>query len=139
MSRRPLRYTTRSLMSRSIIKTDAAPAAIGPYSQAVRAGNTVYLSGQIPLDPATQELALGDIELQARRVFSNLKAVAGAAGGSLNHAVRVTIYLIDLAQFAVVNKVMAEFFAEPYPARVTIGVASLPRGVGIEVDCVLVL
>jgi reactive intermediate/imine deaminase len=126
-------------MSRSIIKTDAAPAAIGPYSQAVRAGNTVYLSGQIPLDPATQELVLGDIELQARRVFGNLKAVAGAAGGSLNHAVRVTIYLIDLAQFAVVNKVMAEFFAEPYPARVTIGVASLPRGVGIEVDCVLVL
>jgi reactive intermediate/imine deaminase len=126
-------------MSRSIIKTDAAPAAIGPYSQAVRAGNTVYLSGQIPLDPATQELVLGDIELQARRVFGNLKAVASAAGGSLNHAVRVTIYLIDLAQFAVVNKVMAEFFAEPYPARVTIGVASLPRGVGIEVDCVLVL
>jgi reactive intermediate/imine deaminase len=126
-------------MSRSIIKTDAAPAAIGPYSQAVRAGNTVYLSGQIPLDPATQELVLGDIELQARRVFNNLKAVASAAGGSLNHAVRVTVYLTDLAQFAVVNKVMAEFFAEPYPARVTIGVASLPRGVGIEVDCVLVL
>jgi reactive intermediate/imine deaminase len=126
-------------MSRSIIKTDAAPAAIGPYSQAVRAGNTVYLSGQIPLDPATQELVLGDIELQARRVFGNLKAVAIAAGGSLNHAVRVTIYLTDLAQFAVVNKVMGEFFAEPYPARVTIGVASLPRGVGIEVDCVLVL
>lgn len=126
-------------MSRSIIKTDAAPAAIGPYSQAVRAGDTVYMSGQIPLDPATQELVLGDIELQARRVFANLKAVASAAGGSLNHAVRVTIYLTDLAQFAVVNKVMAEYFAEPYPARVTIGVASLPRGVGVEVDCVLVL
>jgi reactive intermediate/imine deaminase len=126
-------------MSRSIIKTEAAPAAIGPYSQAVRAGNTVYLSGQIPLDPATMQIVTGGIELEARRVFENLKAVANAAGASLDHAARITIYLTDLAQFTTVNKVMAEFFKEPYPARVTIGVAALPRGVGIEVDCILTL
>ncbi|MBS1200133.1 MAG: Bona fide RidA/YjgF/TdcF/RutC subgroup [Proteobacteria bacterium] len=126
-------------MNRHVIATDRAPKAIGPYSQAVRAGDTVYLSGQIPLDPATGELIGGDFEAQARRVFENLRAVAAAAGASLDDAVRVTIYLVDLGQFPVVNAVMAEYFMEPYPARVTIGVASLPRGAQVEVDCVLVL
>ena len=126
-------------MNRHVIATDRAPKAIGPYSQAVRAGDTVYLSGQIPLDPATGELIGGDFEAQARRVFENLRAVAAAAGASLDDAVRVTIYLVDLGQFPVVNAVMAEYFMEPYPARVTIGVASLPRGAQVEVDCVLVV
>ena len=124
-------------MKRRIISTEAAPKAIGPYSQAVRAGDTVYLSGQIPLDPATGELVAGDFEAQARRVFDNLRAVATAAGGSLDDAVRVTIYLVDLGRFPVVNAVMAEYFSEPWPARVTIGVASLPKGAQVEVDCVL--
>ena len=126
-------------MPRQIISSPNAPQAIGPYSQAVRAGDTVYLSGQIALDPATGELVGGSFEDQARRVFENLKAVAAAAGASLDSAVRVTIYLVDLGQFPVVNAVMAEYFMEPYPARVTIGVASLPRGAQVEVDCVLVL
>ncbi len=126
-------------MNRHIIATDRAPKAIGPYSQAVRAGDTVYLSGQIPLDPATGELVGGDFEAQARRVFENLRAVAAAAGASLDNAVRVTIYLVDLGQFPLVNAVMAEYFMEPYPARVTLGVASLPRGAQVEVDCVLVV
>lgn len=125
-------------MPRTIIATPNAPKAIGPYSQAVRAGDTVYLSGQIPLDPATGELVGGPIEVQARRVFENLGAVAAAAGATLDHAVRVTIYLTDLGHFATVNAVMAEYFREPYPARVTIGVASLPKGAAVEVDCVLV-
>jgi reactive intermediate/imine deaminase len=125
-------------MKRTIISTPSAPAAIGPYSQAVRAGDTVYLSGQIPLDPATGELVGGPVDAQARRVFENLKAVAAAAGATLDHAVRVTIYLTDLGHFATVNAVMAEYFREPYPARVTIGVASLPKGAAVEVDCVLV-
>ena len=125
-------------MPRTIISTPAAPKAIGPYSQAVRAGDTVYLSGQIPLDPATGELVGGPIEAQARRVFQNLEAVAAAAGAALDDAVRVTIYLTDLGHFATVNTVMAEHFREPYPARVTIGVASLPKGAAVEVDCVLV-
>jgi reactive intermediate/imine deaminase len=125
-------------MTRTIISTPGAPKAIGPYSQAVRAGNTVYLSGQIPLDPATGELVGGPIEAQARRVFENLRAVAAAADATLDHAVRVTIYLTDLGHFATVNAVMAEYFREPYPARVTIGVASLPKGAAVEVDCVLV-
>jgi reactive intermediate/imine deaminase len=125
-------------MSRSIISTPDAPKAIGPYSQAVRAGDTVYLSGQIPLDPATGELVTGPIEAQARRVFENLAAVAAAAGATLDDAVRVTIYLTDLGHFAAVNAVMAKHFREPYPARVTIGVASLPKGAAVEVDCVLV-
>ena len=126
-------------MNRQIIHSDRAPKAIGPYSQAVRANDTVYLSGQIPLDPATGELVTGGFEAQSRRVFENLKAVASEAGASLNHAVRVTIYLTDLGQFPVVNAVMAEYFTEPYPARVTIGVAALPRGAQVEVDCILVL
>ena len=119
------------------IKTAHAPAAIGPYSQAVRAGDTVYLSGQVPFDPATMQLVTGDIEVQARRVFENLKAVAEAAGGSLAHAVKLTIFLTDLASFARVNEVMAAYFAQPYPARSTIGVAALPRGAQIEIECVL--
>ena len=126
-------------MSRQIISTDKAPKAIGPYSQAVRVGNTVYLSGQIHLDPATGELVTGDITAKARRVFENLTAVCAAAGGSLAQVVRVGIYLTDLANFAAVNAVMAEYCKEPYPARSTIGVASLPKGAEVEVDAVLVL
>jgi reactive intermediate/imine deaminase len=125
-------------MTRQIISSPDAPKAIGPYSQAVRAGDTVYCSGQIPLDPATGELVAGDFETRARRVFDNLQAVARAAGASLDEAVRVTIYLTDLGKFPLANAVMAEYFSEPYPARVTIGVASLPRGAEVEVDCVLV-
>ena len=124
-------------MSRRIIHTEHAPAAIGTYSQAVRAGDTVYISGQIPLDPATQALVTGDFEAQVRRVFANLKAIASAAGGSLDDALRVTIYLTDLGNFPVVNKVMAEFCREPYPSRATVGVASLPRGAAVEIDCIL--
>ena len=125
-------------MSRSIVSTPDAPAAIGPYSQAVKAGDTVYLSGQIGLDPATMTLAEG-FEAQTLRVFENLKAVAAAAGGSLANAVRVTIYLTDLSNFAVVNELMTRYFAEPYPARATVGVAALPRGAQVEIDAVLVL
>jgi reactive intermediate/imine deaminase len=124
-------------MSRQSFHTDRAPQAIGTYSQAVRAGDTVYLSGQIPFDPATMQLVAGDMEAQARRVFDNLKAVAQAAGGSLDKAVKVTIFLTDLAHFVKVNEVMATYFAKPYPARSTIGVAQLPRGAQIEVECVL--
>ncbi|HEY0502588.1 MAG TPA: RidA family protein [Lysobacter sp.] len=126
-------------MSRQIIQTDKAPAAIGPYSQAVRAGDTVYLSGQIPLDPGTGLLVEGDIGMQARRSFENLKAVCEAAGGSLSDIVRLGLYLTDLDNFAAVNAVMGEFFKAPYPARSTIEVAGLPRGAGFEVDAVMVL
>ena len=125
-------------MSRSIVSTPNAPAAIGPYSQAVKAGDTVYLSGQIGLDPATMQLAEG-FEAQTLRVFENLKAVAEAAGGSLADAVRLTIYLTDLGNFAVVNELMTRYVAEPYPARATVGVASLPRGAEVEIDAVLVV
>ena len=125
-------------MKHSIFHSDRAPKAIGPYSQAVGAGGAVYLSGQIALDPATGQLVTGDFEVQARRVFDNLKAVAEAAGTSLAAAVRVTVYLTDLGHFPVANRVMAEYFSEPYPARVTIGIAALPRGSAIEVDCILV-
>ena len=126
-------------MPKEPIHTARAPAAIGPYSQAVRAGSTIYLSGQIPLDPKTMELVKGDIRAQARQVFSNLAAVAEASGGSLANAVRLTIYLTDLANFPVVNEIMAEYCKEPYPARATIGVAQLPRGAAVEVDGILVL
>jgi reactive intermediate/imine deaminase len=126
-------------MSKEPIHTSKAPAAIGPYSQAIRAGSTVYLSGQIPLDPKTMELVNGDVRAQARQVFDNLAAVAQASGGSLANAVRLTIYLTDLAHFPVVNEIMAEYCKEPYPARVTIGVAQLPRGAAVEVDGILVL
>ena len=123
---------------RKIISTDLAPAAIGPYSQAVQAGNTVYMSGQIGLDPVSMTLADG-LEAQAVRVFENLKAVAAAAGGSLNDAARVTIFLTDLANFAKVNELMAKYFSQPYPARATVGVKELPRGALVEVDAVLVI
>ena len=126
-------------MSRQIIHTNQAPAAIGPYSQAVRAGNTVYFSGQIPLDPATGDLVEGDISAQARRSFDNLKAVAEAAGGSLSEIVRLGLYLTDLSQFAAVNAVMQEYFSAPFPARSTIEVSGLPRGALFEVDAVMVL
>ncbi|MCW0437625.1 RidA family protein [Xanthomonas sacchari] len=126
-------------MSRQIIHTDRAPAAIGPYSQAVRAGNTVYFSGQIPLDPATGEIVAGDIAAQARRAFDNLQAVAEAAGGSLGRIVRLGLYLTDLAQFAQVNAVMQDYFQAPFPARSTIEVSALPKGAGFEVDAVMVL
>ena len=126
-------------MSKSIIHTDQAPAAIGPYSQAVRVGGTVYLSGQIPLVPATGVLLEGDIAAQSRQVFDNMKAVCAAAGGSLADIARLGIYLTDLADFAVVNAVMAEYFSAPYPARSTVQVSALPRGAQVEVDAVLVL
>ena len=126
-------------MTKQIIHTDHAPAAIGPYSQAVRAGNTVYFSGQIPLDPATGNLVDGDIAAQARRAFDNLKAVAEAAGGSLDRIVRLGLYLTDLSQFAAVNAVMQEYFAAPYPARSPIEVSGLPKGAAFEVDAVMVL
>jgi reactive intermediate/imine deaminase len=126
-------------MSRSIITTDKAPAAIGPYSQAVRTGNTVYFSGQIPLDPATGLMVEGDIALQARQVFVNLKAVAEAAGGSLEKIVRVGIYVTHLGHFATVNEIMSEYFQAPYPARSTIEVSALPKLADIEVDAIMVL
>lgn len=125
-------------MTRRVIHTPKAPAAIGPYSQAIGAGGMVFLSGQVGLDPETGQLVTGGFEAEARRVFANLSAVAEAAGSSLAAAVRVTVYLTDFGQFAVANRIMQEYFREPYPARVTIGVASLPRGALIEVDCILV-
>ena len=124
-------------MPREPVATERAPAAIGPYSQAVRAGGSVYLSGQIPLDPATGELVAGDIAMQARRVFDNLRAVCEAAGASLDDVVRVGIYLMDLGDFAAVNAVMADYFQAPYPARSTIQVSGLPRGARIEVDAIV--
>ena len=126
-------------MTRNIVHTDQAPAAIGPYSQAVRAGDTVYLSGQIPLDPASGNLVEGDIGVQARRAFDNLRAVCIAAGGTLDQIARLGLYLTDLGDFAAVNAVMAEYFQAPYPARSTVEVAGLPRGAAFEVDAVLVL
>ena len=126
-------------MSRQIINTEHAPAAIGPYSQAVRVGNVVYFSGQIPLDPATGNVVEGDITAQARRAFDNLKAVAEAAGGSLEQIVRCGLFLTDLSQFAQVNAVMQEYFTAPYPARSTIEVSGLPKGVLFEVEATMVL
>jgi reactive intermediate/imine deaminase len=127
------------MTSKRAILTDAAPAAIGTYSQAIQAGSTVYVSGQIPLDPATMELVHTSIEAQIRRVFDNLAAVAAAAGGSLDDAVRLTVYLTDLDNFSTVNEIMATYFSEPYPARAAIGIASLPRGAAVEVDAILVI
>ena len=126
-------------MAREIIHTDKAPQAIGTYSQAVKVGNTVYLSGQIPLDPQTQEIAGDEFGIQAKQVFENLSAVAAAAGGSLDDIVKLTVYLTDLGRFAEVNGIMLDYFAEPYPARAAIGVAALPRNVQIEIDAILVL
>lgn len=124
--------------AKQIISTTGAPQAIGTYSQAVKAGNTVYCSGQIGLDPETMTLVEG-IDAQIHRVFRNLAAVAEAAGGSLGHAVRLTVFLTDLAHFAKVNEIMAEYVPQPYPARAAVGVASLPRGALVEVDAVLVM
>lgn len=124
---------------RAVISTSQAPAAIGPYSQAIKSGNTVWLSGQIPLDPQSMALVEGDIEVQARQVFRNLEAVAAAAGGSLNDAVKVNISLTDLGEFTRVNEVMKEFFREPYPARACVQVAALPKGAAIEVEAILVV
>ena len=126
-------------MAREIIKTAAAPAAIGTYSQAVKVGGTVYLSGQIPLAAQTMQLVEGDMSAQIRQVFDNLQAVAKAAGGNLSDIVKLNIYLTDLAHFPLVNEVMARYFREPYPARAAIGVASLPKGAAIEADAVMVL
>lgn len=126
-------------MTKTIIATDQAPAAIGTYSQAVKVGDTVYLSGQIPLDPHTMTLVDGDIDAQVRRVFDNLKAVAEAAGGGFGDVVKLNVFLTDLGHFARVNAIMAEYFAEPYPARAAIGVAALPRGAAVEMDAVMVL
>ena len=125
-------------MPKAVISTPHAPSAIGTYSQALRCGDTIYLSGQIGLDPASMQLVEG-IDAQVQRVFENLKAVAEAAGGSLDDAARVTIYLTDLAHFAKVNEAMAAYFAQPYPARAAIGVAALPRGALIEADAILVI
>ncbi len=126
-------------MSRTPISTPDAPQAIGTYSQAVRTGSTVYLSGQIPLDPASGQLVAGDMEAQVRRVFDNLRAVALASGGDLDSVVKLNVYLTDLGHFQLVNQVMAEYFSEPYPARAAVGVAALPRGAAVEMDCVLEL
>ena len=126
-------------MSRKPVHTDEAPGAIGTYSQAVACGKTVYLSGQIPLDPKTMALVEGGIEAQIHQMFKNLAAVARAAGGSLAHASKVTIYMTDLGQFAKVNEIMAQYFSKPYPARATVGVAALPRGAAVEADAILVL
>ncbi len=126
-------------MSKQVISTANAPAAIGTYSQAVRVGNTIWVSGQIPLDPASKELIAGDMEAQTRRVFENLKAIVLASGASLDNVVKATIFLIDLGHFALVNKIMAEYFREPYPARAAVGVAALPRGAQIEVECIVQL
>ena len=125
------------MADKQIISTDKAPSAIGAYSQAVRTGNTVYISGQIPLDPQSMEVVEGGFEAEARRVFENLKAVAEASGGSLDDTVRATIYLLDLANFAKVNEIMSEYFTVPYPARAAVGVAQLPRNVAIEMDAIL--
>ena len=121
------------------IHTDTAPAAIGTYSQAVRAGGAVYLSGQIPLDPATMELAEGDIDAQIRQVFDNLAAVAEAAGGGLGNIVKLTVYLTDLGHFPRVNEIMAQYFQEPYPARAAVGVTALPKAAAVEMDAILVV
>jgi reactive intermediate/imine deaminase len=126
-------------MAREIISTDQAPAAIGTYSQAVKVGNTVYLSGQIPLVPETMEMIEGDIDAQIRRVFDNLSAVAAAAGGSLADIAKLNIFLTDLGNFAKVNEVMAEYFQQPYPARAAVEVAGLPRNAGVEMDGVMEL
>jgi reactive intermediate/imine deaminase len=126
-------------MTKTIIQTDDAPQAIGTYSQAVKVDNTVYISGQIPLDPATMEVVEGGIEAEITRVFDNLKAVAAASGGSLADVVKLNIFLTDMTNFPSVNEAMARYFQQPYPARAAIGVAALPKGVGVEMDAVLVI
>ncbi len=125
-------------MLKQTIHTDSAPAAIGTYSQAIRAGETVYLSGQIPLDPQTMELVDGGGDAQIRQVFDNLTAVAVAAGGTMEDIVKLTVYLTDLGEFPTVNKIMAEYFSEPYPARAAIGTGQLPKGAVVQIDAILV-
>ncbi len=124
-------------MSKEIISTPNAPAAIGTYSQAVRHGSLLFVSGQIPLDPATKELVKGGIEAEIHQAFKNLQAIVVAGGGSFDQVLKANIYLIDLSHFATVNKIMAEYFKEPYPARAAVGVASLPRGAQVEVECIV--
>ena len=124
-------------MAKKIISTAEAPAAIGTYSQAVEVGNTLWVSGQIPLDPATKELVPGGIDAQIHQVFKNLRAIVTAAGASFDDVVKATVFLTDLSHFALVNKIMAEYFRQPYPARAAVGVASLPRGAQVEVECVV--
>jgi reactive intermediate/imine deaminase len=126
-------------MTRQIIRTAHAPGAIGTYSQAVRVGDTVYVSGQIPLDPATGQLVTGDIEAEIRRVFENLKAIVTAAEGTFADVAKVTVFLTDLSHFGKVNEIMATYFSEPYPARAAVGVAALPRGARVEIECILAL
>jgi len=126
-------------MSKQTIHSNDAPAAIGTYSQAIRSGDLVFLSGQIPLDPKTMEIVDGDFEVRARCVFDNLKAVAGAAGGNRNQVVKLTIFLTDLSNFATINSVMEDYFDQPYPARAAVGVASLPKGVDVAADAILAL
>lgn len=126
-------------MSRSIISTPNAPQAIGTYSQAVKCGNTVYVSGQIPLDPKTGDLVHGEMEVHVRRVFDNLKAIINAAGGDFSHVAKLNVFLTDLSNFALVNKIMAEYFSQPYPARAAIQVAALPKSATVEMDCVVEL
>jgi reactive intermediate/imine deaminase len=127
------------MKNRAVISTAAAPSAIGPYSQAVKVGNTVWISGQIPLDPTTMEIVGGGIEAETRQVFANLQAIADAAGGSLDSSVKINISLTDLSNFLVVNAVMAEVFNEPYPARACVQVAALPKGVQVEIEAILAL
>jgi reactive intermediate/imine deaminase len=126
-------------MSRTIIHTADAPKAVGTYSQAVKCGNTVYVSGQLPLDPATGEMVTESVEAQIRRTFDNLQAIVKAAGGDFSQVAKLNVYLIDLGHFARLNQIMAEYFTEPYPARAALGIASLPRGAQIEMDCVVEL
>ncbi len=126
-------------MAHEVISTGSAPKAIGTYSQAIKVGHTVYVSGQIPLDPATGELVGGDMEAQVRRVFENLKAIATAAGGDLGSVAKLNVFLVDLGHFQLVNRVMAEYMTQPYPARAAVGVAALPRGAAVEMDCILEL
>ncbi len=127
------------MSNKAVINTDLAPAAIGPYSQAIKAGNTVYLSGQIPLDPATMELVSDDFETQARQVFTNLRAVCEEAAGSLGEIVKINLYLMDLGNFAIVNRVMEEFLTPPFPARAAVGVKALPKGAQVEAEAVMVI
>jgi len=127
------------MSNKSVIQTENAPQAIGPYSQAVKAGDTVYLSGQIPLDPATMDVVPGDFAAKTRQVFENLKAVCEAAGGELKDIVKLNIYMTDLANFTTVNEIMATYFQEPYPARAAVGVAALPKDVPVEMEAVMVL
>lgn len=126
-------------MNKTPVHSKQAPKAIGTYSQGIRSGNLVFLSGQIPLDPVTMEIVSGDFEARARQVFMNLQAVAKASGGDIDDVVKVTVYLTDLGNFATVNKIMSEFFREPYPARAALGVASLPKGADVEAEAILVL